>query len=79
MCDDICAAIYSNTVCDIICSYINIRVSYRGGAVHVEYCGFESQLIFLRKSDCLGGAVLLCFVCLFDLACFFFSSSLEHV
>ena len=28
------------------------------------------QLIFLRKSDCLGCAVLLCLVCLFDLACF---------
>ena len=42
--------------------------------------GFEShprQLIFLRKSDCLGYAVLL-LVCLFDLACFFlpFFSSL---
>ena len=32
------------------------------------------QLIFLRKSDCLGCAVLLCLVCLFDLACFFLSS-----
>ena len=40
------------------------------GNVH----GFEShlrQLIFSRKSDCLGCAVLLCLVCLFDLACFF--------
>ena len=27
-----------------------------------------------RKSDCLGCAVLLCLVCLFDLACFFLSS-----
>ena len=49
----------------------------------VEYHGFEShprQLIFLRKSDCLGCAVLLCLVCLFDLACFFLpSSSLKHV
>ena len=38
---------------------------------------FEShprQLIFLRKSDCHGCAVLLCLVCLFDLACFFLSS-----
>ena len=32
------------------------------------------QLIFLRKSDCLGCAVLLCLVCLFDLACFFVPS-----
>ena len=38
---------------------------------------FEShlrQLIFSRKSDCLGCAVLLCLVCLLDLACFFLSS-----
>ena len=41
--------------------------------------GFEShlrQLICSRKSDCLGCAVLLCLVCLFDLACFFLSSFL---
>ena len=45
--------------------------------VHVHVHGFEShlrQLIFSRKSDCLGCAVLLCLVCLFDLACFFLSS-----
>ena len=47
---------------------------------NIEKCmcrGFEShlrQLIFSRKSDCLGCAVLLCLVCLFDLACFFLSS-----
>ena len=29
---------------------------------------------FSRKSDCLGCAVLLCLVCLFDVACFFLSS-----
>ena len=43
----------------------------------VECRGFEShprQLIFLRKSDCLGCAVLLCLVCLFDLGCFFLPS-----
>ena len=43
----------------------------------IECRGFEShlrQLIFSRKSDCLGCAVLLCLVCLFDLACFFLSS-----
>ena len=32
------------------------------------------QLIFLWRSDCLGCAVLLCRVCLFDLACFFLPS-----
>ena len=31
------------------------------------------QLNFSRRSDCLGCAVLLCLVCLFDLACFFLS------
>ena len=43
----------------------------------IECRGFEShlrQLIFSRKSACLGCAVLLCLVCLFDLACFFLSS-----
>ena len=35
---------------------------------------YPRQLIFSRKSDCLGCAVLLCLVCLFDLACFFLSS-----
>ena len=43
-------------------------------------CGFEShprQLIFLRKSDCLGCAVLLCLVvCMTLLASFFLPSSL---
>ena len=51
----------------------------------VECRGFEShlkQLIFLRKSDCLGCAVLLCLViCLTLLASFFLPShlSLKHV
>ena len=43
----------------------------------MECRGFESharQLISSRKSDCLGCAVLLCLVRLFDLACFFLSS-----
>ena len=31
----------------------------------------------VRKGDCLGGAVLLCLVCLFDLACFFLPSHLS--
>ena len=39
--------------------------------VHVSHL---RQLIFSRKSDCLECAVLLCLVCLFDLACFFLSS-----
>ena len=47
------------------------------GTQSIECHGFEShprQLIFSRKSDCLGCAVLLCLFCLFDLACFFLSS-----
>ena len=44
-------------------------LTYRRGFVsHLR------QLIFSRKSDYLGCAVLLCLVCLFDLACFFLSS-----
>ena len=44
----------------------------------IECRGFEShprQLIFSRKSDCLGCAVLLCLVCLFDPAASFFLPS----
>ena len=38
---------------------------------HLVHESHPRQLIFSRKSDCLGCAVLLCLVCLFDLACFF--------
>ena len=37
------------------------------------------QLIFLRKSDCLGCAVLLCLVCLTLLASFFLPSHLSLI
>ena len=43
---------------------------------------YPRQLIFIRKSDCLGCAVLLCLVvCLTLLASFFLPShlSLEHI
>ena len=36
-------------------------------------------LLCTCKSDCLGCAVLLCLVCLFDLACFFLSSLNSHL
>ena len=42
--------------------------------VQIISCIIYRQLIFSMKSDCLGCAVLLCLVCLFDLACFFLSS-----
>ena len=41
---------------------------------HVHVHVHARQLIFSRKSDCLGCAVLLCLFCLFDLSCFFLSS-----
>ena len=57
---------------------------YETSCVHMRHINYYSkgtctcvvgrQLIFYRKSDCLGYAVLLCLVCLFDLACFFLSS-----
>ena len=50
--------------------------------VYIECRGFEfhpRQLIFLRKSDCLGCVVLLCLVCLFDLICFFHLSLNMHI
>ena len=62
------------------------QLSCRGSSVvehsvwSVECRGFEShlrQLIFLRKSDCLGCAVLLCLVvCLTSFASFSLLSSL---
>ena len=73
---------------------IHVHVHYPGLLLHtelmvslfisVECRGFEShprQLIFLRNSDCLGCAVLLCLVCLTLLASFFLPShlSLKHV
>ena len=48
------------------CTCLEYRVSW----VRVP----PEAVIFSRKSDCLGCAVLLCLVCLFDLACFFLSS-----
>ena len=38
--------------------------------IHVHV---QAAHLFLGKSGCLGCAVLLCLVCLFDLACFFLS------
>ena len=39
--------------------------------------GICCQLVAIYTCDCLGCAVLLCLVCLFDLACFFLSSHLS--
>ena len=70
---------------DSIIKFIHMTVTmyhYMYMYIHVECLGFEShprQLIFLRKSDCLGCAVLLCLVCLFNLACFFLSSFLSLI
>ena len=49
-------------------------VQVRRGTMYSVHVHCTLQLIFLRKSDCLGCIVLLCLVCLFDLACFFLSS-----
>ena len=48
--------------------------TYVGFSINMCTCVPPGQLIFSRKSDCLGCAVLLCLVCLFDFACFFLSS-----
>ena len=40
------------------------------------YMSHPRQLIFLRKSDCLGCAVLLCLV---DLACYFLLISHSNI
>ena len=41
--------------------------------LYIQYTYIQYTYMY-RKSDCLGCAVLLCLVCLFDLACFFLSS-----
>ena len=79
----ICTCIHVPTCVHV---YIHICICT---CIHVSTCiecrVFEShpmQLIFLWKSDCLGCAVLLCLVCLFDLACFFlpsFSSLIKNM
>ena len=50
------------------------QVTTNVGKGTCTYISHPRQLIFRRKSDCLGCAVLLCLVCLFDLACFFLPS-----
>ena len=49
---------------------LSIQQSTAVPAYSVSQCSY----IYMWKSDCLGCAVLLCLVCLFDLACFFLSS-----
>ena len=73
--------VYSHTLhvhCIYIHVYIHVHV-YVDIHVHVDVHVHVRQLIFSRKSDCLGCAVLLCLVCLFDFACFFLSSHLSFV
>ena len=68
-----------------VCEHVHALGSSAGRVLCLECRGFEShprQLIFLRKSDCLRCAVLLCLVvCLTLLASFFLPSylSLKHV
>ena len=73
-----CTCVHVAVNCIVTTTFTCITVKLH---VHVECCGFEShpkQLIFLRKSDCLGCAVLLCLVvCLTLLASFFLPSHLS--
>ena len=39
-----------------------------------SHLSFKSMYMYIHAGDCLGCAVLLCLVCLFDLACLFLSS-----
>ena len=47
--------------------------------LHTCTCPTRDSSFFSRKSDCLRCAVLLCLVCLFDLACFFLSSLIKNM
>ena len=70
-------------------TYVHVHVECRGFESHLrqmgEYASTQMLVIhlFLRKNDCLGCAVLLYLVCLFDLACLFLPSfshlSFKHV
>ena len=68
---------------EAMCIHVHVRALcvYMYMYSTCECCGFEShprQLVFLRKIDCLGCAVLLCLVvCLTLLASFFLSSHLS--
>ena len=59
--------------------YMSCLGSSVGRALCLEYrvSWVRVPPVFSRKSDCLGCAVLLCLVCLFNLACFFLPSHLS--
>ena len=67
---------FTNNTCT--CIYMVIKSNCLSLVGDIQYIHSKlsctRQLLFSRKSDCLGCAVLLCLVCLFDLACFFLSS-----
>ena len=70
----------------LLLEYVYIHVSVYINVcmyIHVwQYCYLHDSIlsivmdlcIYTCTCDCLGCAVLLCLVCLFDLACFFLSS-----
>ena len=65
----------SSLVIIVIITYMHVHV-----VIITCACICHSrQLLFLRKSDCLGCAVLLCLICLFDFACFFLSSLIKNM
>ena len=51
------------------------QTTRQSNTTHPRTCTCLRQLIFSRKSDCFGCAVLLCLVCLFDLLASFFLPS----
>ena len=78
-----CSAARQNELCsaDEGISVVSAEVSVLATSEEVHYLYMyihehsPEPAHFLRKSDCLGYAVLLCFVCLFDFARFFSFSS----
>ena len=67
---------HTHTICNDECNSIRVFMCSMSRVWSVV----GSNLIFLRKSDCLGCAVLLCFVvCLTLLASFFLPSHLSYL
>ena len=66
-----CGGVGPHTIVCILHSVIYVQTVY----IHYKFSHLIcSGILVTCTCDCLGCAVLLCLVCLFDLACFFLSS-----
>ena len=61
-------------ICDVVCLHYNTPVIHPLRLLYFRPYTYYPCSLLSCTCDCLGCAVLLCLVCLFDLACFFLSS-----